>query len=175
MIEDMPSWNPNLRSKTAIRTTDTRYFSDPSIAAAALNIGPGDLLRDPKTFGFVFENLCVRDLRVYAEALHGNVFHYRDKNNLECDAVLHRRDGHYGLIEIKLGGQEAIDQGAMTLQKLASKIDTSRMPKPAFLMVLTAAGNYAYRRDDDVLVVPIGCVTAPRPNSEKFGRGFSIL
>ena len=175
VIEDMPSWNPNLRSKTAIRTTDTRYFSDPSIAAAALNIGPGDLLRDPKTFGFVFENLCVRDLRVYAEALHGNVFHYRDKNNLECDAVLHRRDGNYGLIEIKLGGQEAIDHGAMTLQKLASKIDTSRMPKPAFLMVLTAAGNYAYRRDDDVLVVPIGCVTAPRPNSEKFGRGFSIL
>jgi predicted AAA+ superfamily ATPase len=154
----MPAWNPNLRSKTAIRTTNTRYFSDPSIAAAALDLGPQDLLNDPKTFGFVFENLCVRDLRVYADALHGGVYHYRDKNNLECDAVLHRRDGTYGLIEIKLGGQEAVEHGSMTLRKLADKIDTSRMPKPSFLMVLTAVGHYAYRRQDGVLVVPVGCL-----------------
>ena len=158
VIEDMPAWNPNLRSKTAIRTTNTRYFSDPSIAAAALDLGPQDLLNDPKTFGFVFENLCVRDLRVYADALHGGVYHYRDKNNLECDAVLHRRDGTYGLIEIKLGGQEAVEHGSMTLRKLADKIDTSRMPKPSFLMVLTAVGHYAYRRQDGVLVVPVGCL-----------------
>lgn len=158
VIEDMPAWNPNLRSKTAIRTTNTRYFSDPSIAVAALDLGPQDLLNDPKTFGFVFENLCVRDLRVYADALHGGVYHYRDKNNLECDAVLHRRDGTYGLIEIKLGGQEAVEHGSMTLRKLADKIDTSRMPKPSFLMVLTAVGHYAYRRQDGVLVVPVGCL-----------------
>lgn len=155
VIEDLPAWNPNLRSKTAIRTSDTRYFSDPSIAAGALGIGPQDLLLAPETFGFVFETLCVRDLRVYAEALDGNLYHYRDKSGLECDAVIHRRNGTYGLIEIKLGSEQGIADGVRTLKALADKLDTSKMQKPSFLMVLTALGDFAYRRDDGVLVVPI--------------------
>lgn len=158
VIEEMAAWNPNLRSKTAIRTSDTRYFTDPAIGAAALRIGPQDLLNDPKTFGFLFENLCVRDLRVYADILDGDVFHYRDKNGLECDAVLHRRDGTYGLIEIKLGGQYAIDHGAETLHALAEKINTKQMAQPAFLMVLVGVGKCAYKRRDGVWVVPIGCL-----------------
>ena len=158
VIEEMAAWNPNLRSKTAIRTSDTRYFTDPAIGAAALRIGPQDLLNDPKTFGFLFENLCVRDLRVYADVLDGDVFHYRDKNGLECDAVLHRRDGTYGLIEIKLGGQYAIDHGAETLHALAEKINTKQMAQPAFLMVLVGVGECAYKRRDGVWVVPIGCL-----------------
>lgn len=157
VIEDMPAWNPNLRSQTAIRTSETHYFTDPSIATAALGLGPKDLLNDLKTFGLIFETLCMRDLRVYTEALGGTVYHYRDKNNLECDAVLHLRNGHYGLVEIKLGGKDAIDKGAASLLSLAGKIDTSRMPEPSFLMVLTGIGDYAYRRDTDgVLVVPVG-------------------
>lgn len=152
----MEAWNPNLRSKTAIRTSDTRYFTDPSIATAALGIGPADLMADLNTFGLIFETLCMRDLRVYAEALNGNVYHYRDKDGLECDAVVHLRDGRYGLIEIKLGGDKLIAEGAANLKKLAQKIDTSKMKQPAFLMVLTATGDYAYRREDGVLVVPIG-------------------
>ena len=158
VIEDMPAWNPNLRSKTAIRTADTRYFSDPSLCAAALGIGPKDLEKNPETFGFVFETLCVRDLRVYADALDGTVYHYRDKTNLECDAVLHRRDGSYGLIEIKLGGDYAVEHGAETLKALAERIDTDKMMKPAFLMVLTAVGQFAFQREDGVYVVPIGCL-----------------
>lgn len=156
VIEDVEAWNPNLRSKTAIRSSDTRYFTDPSIATASLGIGPSDLIADLNTFGLIFETLCMRDLRVYAEALNGNVYHYRDKNGLECDAVIHLRDGRYGLIEIKLGGAGLIEQGASTLLSLAAKIDTTKMRVPSFLMVLTAAGDYAYRRDDGVLVVPIG-------------------
>ena len=158
VVEDMPPWNPNLRSKTAIRSTDTRYFVDPSIAAAALGIGPNDLLNDLNTFGFLFETLCVRDLRIFADALNGTVYHYRDKNGLECDAVVHLRNGAYGLIEIKLGGDTLIEQGAASLKDLAAKIDTSRMKAPAFLMVLTGAGQYAYRRLDGVCVVPIGAL-----------------
>lgn len=158
VIEDAEAWNPNLRSKTAIRTSDTRYFTDPSIATASLGIGPKDLIADLNTFGLIFETLCIRDLRVYAEALNGNVYHYRDKNGLECDAVIHLRDGSYGLIEIKLGGDNLINQGASTLLSLADKIDTTKMKKPSFLMVLTAAGDYAYQREDGVLVVPIGCL-----------------
>lgn len=158
VLEDMPAWNPNLRSKTAIRTTSTRYFADPSVAAAALRIGPQDLINDLKSFGFFFENLCVRDLRVYADALQADVFHYRDKNNLECDAVLHRRDGSFGLIEIKLGGKDNIEYGATTLKALAAKLEQGAVQKPAFLMVLIGAGQYAYRRDDGVFVVPIGCL-----------------
>lgn len=158
VIEDLPAWNPNLRSKTSIRTADTRYFSDPSIATAALGLGPDDLLNDLKTFGFLFETLCIRDLRVYTDALLGTVYHYRDKNNLECDAVLHLRNGHYGLVEIKLGGDKFIEEGASTLKALASKIDLQKMREPSFLMVLTAVGRYAYQRDDGVLVVPIGCL-----------------
>ena len=158
VIEDLPAWNPNLRSKTSIRTADTRYFSDPSIATAALGLGPDDLLNDLKTFGFLFETLCIRDLRVYTDALLGTVYHYRDKNNLECDAVLHLRNGHYGLVEIKLGGDKLIEEGASTLKALTSKIDLQKMREPSFLMVLTAVGRYAYQRDDGVLVVPIGCL-----------------
>lgn len=158
VIEDVEAWNPNLHSKTAIRSSDTKYFTDPSIATASLGIGPHDLISDLNTFGLIFETLCMRDLRVYAEALNGNVYHYRDKSGLECDAVVHLRDGRYGLIEIKLGGDNLITQGAETLLSLADKIDTTKMKKPSFLMVLTAVGDYAYSREDGVLVVPIGCL-----------------
>ncbi|MGM9941917.1 MAG: ATP-binding protein [Bulleidia sp.] len=158
VIEDMPAWNPNLRSKTAIRSSDTRYYVDPSIAVAALGIGPEDLLNDLKTFGFLFETLCVRDLRVFADALNGKVYHYRDKNGQECDAVIHLRNGKYGLIEIKLGGSKLIEEGAASLKAMRLKIDTDKMHEPSFLMVLTGTGDYAYRRKDGVYVVPIGCL-----------------
>lgn len=159
VIEDSLAWNPNLRSKTAIRTSDTRYFIDPSIATAALGLGPEDLINDLNTFGLFFETLCVRDLRVYADALGGTVYHYRDKSNLECDAVVHLENGSYGLIEIKLGGDALIKEGAKNLQVLANKLDTIKMKKPSFLMVLTGVGNYAYKRPEDgVLIVPIGCL-----------------
>ncbi len=158
VIEDMPAWNPNLRSKTAIRTSDTRYFVDPSIAIAALGLGPDDLLNDLETMGLLFETLCVRDLRVYADANDGDVYHYRDKNGLECDAVVHLRNGSYGLIEIKLGGETLIEEGASNLNSLANMIDTTKMKKPSFKMVLTAVGQYAYLRTDGVMVVPIGCL-----------------
>lgn len=159
VIEDSLAWNPNLRSKTAIRTSDTRYFIDPSIATAALGLGPDDLINDLNTFGLFFETLCVRDLRVYADALGGTVYHYRDKSNLECDAVVHLENGSYGLIEIKLGGAELIKEGSENLQVLANKLDTTRMKAPSFLMVLTGVGDYAYKRPEDgVLVVPVGCL-----------------
>lgn len=159
VIEDSIAWNPNLRSKTAIRTSDTRYFIDPSIATAALGLGPKDLINDMNTFGLIFETLAVRDLRVYAESLGGKVYHYRDKNNLECDAVVHLRNGSYGLIEIKIGGADLIEGGADSLKTLSDKIDTTKMKKPSFLMVLTGIGDYAYKRPKDgVLVVPIGCL-----------------
>lgn len=158
VVEDLPAWNPNLRSKTAIRSSDTRYYVDPSIAAAALGIGPNDLIQDLKTFGFLFETLCVRDLRVFADALGGNVYHYRDKDGQECDAVIHLRNGKYGLIEIKLGGDKLIEEGAKSLKAMAAKIDTDRMNAPSFLMVLTGIGDYAYRRQDGVYIVPIGCL-----------------
>jgi hypothetical protein len=156
VIEDSLAWNPNLRSKTAIRTTDTRYYTDPSIATAALGLGPEDLINDLRTFGLLFETLCVRDLRIYADPLGGKVYHYRDKNGLECDAVIHLPNGKYGLVEVKLGGKEWIDEGAKTLNTLSAKIDTDRMPHPSFRMVLTGVGEYAYEREDGVLVVPIG-------------------
>jgi len=158
VVEDMPAWNPNLRSKTAIRSSDTRYYIDPSIAAAALGIGPQDLISDLKTFGFLFETLCVRDLRVFADALNGEVYHYRDKDGLECDAVVHLRNGTYGLVEIKLGGDKLIEEGSTNLKALSDRIDTDKMKKPSFLMVLTGTGDYAYRRPDGVYVVPIGCL-----------------
>jgi predicted AAA+ superfamily ATPase len=158
VIEDMPAWNPNLRSKTAIRTSDTRYYIDSSIATAALGLNPDDLINDLNTFGLLFETLCVRDLRVYADALDGNIYHYRDKNGLECDAVLHLPNGSYGLIEIKLGGNKLIEEGAETLKNLQSIIDTTKMKEPSFMMVLIGVGDYAYRRTDGVYVVPIGCL-----------------
>lgn len=158
VIKDLEAWNPNLNSKTAIRTSPTRYFIDPSIATAAMRIGPDDLMNSLFTFGFIFEALCVRDLRVFAEILDGDLYHYRDSNGLECDAVLHRRNGQYGLIEIKLGSDPAIEEGAKNLLKLSSIINKEKMGPPSFLMVLTAVGPYAYRRSDNVYVVPITCL-----------------
>lgn len=158
VIEEMEAWNPNLRSKTAIRTSNTRYFIDPSIAVAALGLGPQDLIEDLNTFGLLFETMCIRDLRVFAEALNGSVYHFRDKTGLECDAVIHLRNGFYGLIEIKLGGDKLIEEGAENLKKLRNKIDTTKMKAPVFLMVLIGVGDYAYRRQDGVYVVPIGCL-----------------
>ena len=158
VVEESLTWNPNLRSKTAIRISDTRYFIDPSIAVAALGLGPNDLINDLNTFGLIFESLCVRDLRVYAESINGNVYHYRDASDLECDAVIHLRDGSYGLIEIKLGGDKLINEGSESLLKLKNKIDTDKMKNPSFLLVLTGAGKYSYKREDGVLVVPIGCL-----------------
>ncbi len=155
VIEDCPAWSPNLRSKTAIRTADTRYFVDPSIATAALGVGPGDLVNDLETCGLLFETLCIRDLRVYAEALDGNVYHFRTKEGLECDAVIHLRNGSYGLVEIKLGGDKLIEEGVRTLKTISEKIDTTRMKEPSFLMVLTGTSPYAYRREDGVYIVPI--------------------
>ena len=156
VVEDIPAWTPKLRSKTAIRTTDTRHFTDPSIATASLGIGPQDLLDDLQTMGLFFENLCIRDLRVFAEALDGNVYHYRDKTDLECDAVIHLRNGSFGLVEVKLGGS-AIDTAAGNLLKLQERLDTNRMKHPSFLMILTGT-KYAYTRKDGVHVVPIGCL-----------------
>jgi len=158
VVEDLEAWNPNLRSKAAIRTGDTRHLVDPSIAAAALGIGPKDLINDLETFGLIFENMAVRDLRVYGEALSGKLYHYRDNTGLECDAVLHRRNGTYGLIEVKLGGEKKIREGVESIMTLADKIDTTKMLKPSFMMVLTAVGDYAYTRPDGVHVVPIGCL-----------------
>lgn len=158
VIEEMEAWNPNLRSKTAIRTSNTRYFVDPSIAAAALGLGPQDLIDDLNTFGLLFETMCIRDLRVFADALNGKVYHYRDKTELECDAVIHLRNGSYGLIEIKLGGDKLIEEGAENLKKLRDRIDTVKMKEPSFLLVIVGVGDYAYRRPDGVYVVPIGCL-----------------
>ncbi len=158
VLEDSSAWNPNLRSKTAIRSSETRYFSDPSIGIAALGIGPNDLINDLSTMGLFFESMCVRDLRVYADALEGQIYHYRDSSGLECDAVLHLRNGNYGLIEIKLGGEKNIEEGAGNLKNLASKIDTLKMKSPSFLMVLTGTSRYAVRRNDGVYVVPVGCL-----------------
>ena len=152
----MEAWDPNLRSKTAIRTSDTRYYADSSIAAAALGIGPDDLFNDLETMGLLFETMAVRDLRVYADAIDASVYHYRDKTGLECDAVIHRRNGSYGLVEIKLGGDSLVEEGCASLKKLAGKIDTDKMSKPSFLMILTANGDMAYRRPDGILVIPIG-------------------
>ena len=158
VLEDSLAWNPNLRSKTAIRSSETRYFSDPSIGVAALGVGPNDLINDLSTMGLFFESMCVRDLRVYADALEGSIYHYRDSKGLECDAVLHLRNGSYGLIEIKLGGEKNIEEGAKNLKLLASKIDTTKMKTPSFLMVLTGTTKYAIRREDGVYVVPLGCL-----------------
>ena len=158
VIEDAEAWNPNLRSKTAIRTSDTRYFTDPSIAVAALGLGPADLMQDLPTFGLLFETLCIRDLRVFSQALHGSVCHYRDKSGLECDAVVHLRDGRFGLVEVKLGGDTLINEGVRTLRTLADRLDKSKMKEPSFLMILTATGKYAYRRSDGVCIVPVTCL-----------------
>ena len=158
VIEDSEAWNPNLRSKTAVRTANTRYIVDPSIGVAVLGLGPNDLLKDLNTMGLFFETLCVRDLRVFADAIDGEVYHFRDRSGLECDAVVHLRNGKYGLVEIKLGGDRLINEGAENLKKLAEKINTEKMNEPSFMMVLVGTGDYAYRRTDGVYVVPIGCL-----------------
>ena len=158
VIEDMHSWNPNLRSKAAIRQSACRYFVDPSIAAAAIGAGPGDLIKDLKTMGLFFESMAIRDLRVYTEALDGSVFHFRDSNGLECDAVIHLHDGRYGLIEMKLGGTQKIEEGAASLTKLYDTLDYTRMNKPSFMMVVVGVGQYAYQRKDGIFVVPLSCL-----------------
>ena len=158
VIEDLAAWNPNIRSKAAIRTTDTRHFVDPSIGTASLGLGPKDLINDLKSFGFFFEDMVVRDLRVYAEALDGKLYHYRDSTGLECDTVLHRRNGSYALLEVKLGGKDLIDEGAANMIKLSQSIDTDKMPAPSFMAVIIGVGEYAYRREDGVYVIPIGCL-----------------
>ena len=158
MIEDLEAWNPNIRRKSAIRTSDTRHFVDPSIGTAALGLGPNDLMNDLDSFGLIFEDMAVRDLRVFAEALDGKLYHYRDSSGLECDTVLHRRNGTYALIEVKLGGEKLINDGAKALKTLAETIDTTKMKNPSFMMVVTAVGPYAYQRPDGVFVVPIGCL-----------------
>ena len=158
VLEDGSAWNPNLRSKAAIRTTETRYFSDPSIGTSALGIGPQDLINDIRTMGFFFENLCVRDLRVYTDVLDGDVYHYRDGSGLECDTVIHLRNGQYGLAEIKLGSETGIEEGAENLRKLENKIDIDQMNAPAFKMIVVGRTNFAYRRDDGIDIVPISCL-----------------
>ena len=157
VVEELSAWNPNLRSKTAVRTSNTRHYVDPSIACAALGVGPRDLLGDLRTFGLLFESMCVRDLRVFSEKLKGRVYHYRDGRGREVDAVVHLRDGRWAAVEVKLASQESIEDAARHLRALADDIDTDKMKPPSFLMVLTAT-EYAYRRDDGVYVVPLGCL-----------------
>ena len=158
VIEDLPAWSPNLRSATVIRSSDTRYMVDPSLAAASMSVSPEKLMKDLNTLGLLFETLCIRDLRVYADTLNGEVSHYRDKDGLECDAVFEMNDGRYGLIEIKLGGDNAIYAAQNSLKTLADKIDTTKIGEPSFRMVLTAVGDMAYSLKDGTLVVPIGCL-----------------
>ena len=156
IVDEVPAWSPALRSKTSIRTAPKRHFADPSIASALMRTSPQGLLKDFNTFGLLFEDLCARDLRVYAQALDGEVFHYHDKNDLECDLVVALHDGRWAAVEVKLGLNEE-DEAAKHLVKMARDIDEQRMRKPSFLMILTG-GQYAYQREDGVLVVPIGCL-----------------
>ena len=156
VTEDLEAWNPRLRSKTAVRTSPTRHFADPAIAAALLGATPRSLLSDFATFGLLFESLCVRDLRVYAEPLRGTVRHYRDKTGLEADAVVSLPDGRWAPVEVKMGASR-IDEGARHLLKLAGRVDAEREGSPSFLMVLTST-EAAYARDDGVLVVPLACL-----------------
>ncbi len=158
VVEDAEAWCPALRSKAAIRMSPTRYFSDPSIATAVLGLGPEDLMNDIRAYGWFFEALVVRDLRVYADALNGSVSHYLDRNGLECDAVVHLRNGTSGLVEVKLGGETLIEEGAKTLNALSGLIDTSRQREVAFKMVVTATGDFAYQRPDGIVICPIGCL-----------------
>ncbi len=154
VIDNIEAWCPKLRSKTDIRTSLKRNFIDPSIGVAALRATDKDLLKDFRTFGFIFESLCLRDLKIYSQCLDGDVFFYRDKSELECDAIVHLKDGRWGAIEIKLGSEEAIEEAAKNLTKLSNIVDTDEMNKPSFLMVLTA-GKYAYKREDGIYIVPI--------------------
>lgn len=157
VIEELPAWNTNLRSKTAIRSSNVRHFVDPPIAVAASGSGPEGLINDLETFGLWFESMCIRDLRVYSDRLKGEVYHYRDARGKEADAIILLRDGRWGAVEVKLGSQDAINEGAANLLKLKDDIDTSKAKEPSFLMILTAT-PYAYRREDGVFVVPLGCL-----------------
>jgi len=156
VVEDLPAWNPAMRSKTALRTSPKRYFVDPSIATAVLRATPQSILKDFNTFGFLFESLCIRDLRIYSQRLDGEVYHYRDKSNLEADAVIHLHDGRWAAIEVKLGSKE-IDEAAQNLLRLKEKIHLGRMESPSFLAVITGT-EYAYQRKDGVFIIPIGCL-----------------
>lgn len=156
VIEDLPAWNPALRSKTPLRTSPKRHFVDPSIATAVMGISAKRLLEDFNTFGYLFESLCIRDLRVYADFLDGNVFHYRDKTGLESDAVLVLRDGSWAAIEVKMGAN-GFDSAAENLRKFVNRVNVNKMREPTFLMILSAT-EFAYRREDGVYVVPLGCL-----------------
>lgn len=158
VVEDMKAWNPNLRSKTMIRTSDTRYFVDPSLATASLRIGPRDLMNDLDMLKSLFEALAVRDLRVYAESLDGDIYHYKDNLDNECDIVIHLRNGRYALLEVKLGGERLIEEGVETLKDVLRRIDTDKMGEPAFMAVVTGTERYAYRRDDGILILPLGAL-----------------
>lgn len=158
VVEDMKAWNPNLRSKTMIRTSDTRYFVDPSLATASLRIGPRDLMNDLDMLKSLFEALAVRDLRVYAESLDGDIYHYKDNLDNECDIVIHLMDGRYALLEVKLGGKGLIEEGVTTLKGVLRRIDTDKMGEPAFMAVVTGTERYAYRRDDGILILPLGAL-----------------
>ena len=157
VIDELSAWSPSLRSKTAIRTSPKRYFADPSIAAAALDVSPDDLINDFKTFGFVFEAMAIRDLKIYAEANGAHLFHYRDKNDFEVDAIIHFGNGKWAAIEIKLYDDDAIEKSCKNLIKFKDNVNNQKMGEPTFLMVLTGTKN-AYRREDGVFVVPIGCL-----------------
>ena len=157
VVEELEAWNPNLRSKVAIRAKNTRHFVDPSIASSALGVGPKGLFLDMKTFGFLFESLVIRDLRIYCDTLNAFVYHYKDQLDREADAVIQFRDGSWALVEVKLGNQEDVDIAASKLIKLAKDIDTQKMGKPAFLMVVTK-GAVALKREDGVYEIPLGCL-----------------
>jgi predicted AAA+ superfamily ATPase len=156
VIEDLPAWNPAMRSKTALRSASKRHFVDPSIPAAVLRANSNSLLHDFNTFGLLFESLCIRDLRVYAQSIDGEVFHYRDKNGLEADAIVHLKDGRWGAVEVKMGAKE-IEKAVENLKNLRDKINLDKMKEPSFLMVLTA-GEFGYQQNDGVFIVPIGCL-----------------
>lgn len=158
VIEDVQAWTPSLRAKDAVRSSDTRYFIDPSIATSALGIGPGELMKDLRTFGFLFETLCMRDLRTYMESFRGSVSHYRDKTGLECDAVLTGENGAYAVVEIKLGGDRLIDEGAESLNRFLRLVNSRHAKPPVFRMVLTAVGEFAYTREDGVVVCPLSAL-----------------
>jgi predicted AAA+ superfamily ATPase len=156
VVEDLLAWAPSLRSKTAIRTTEKRHFVDPSIATAVMRTNPEGILTDFKYFGFLFESLCTRDVRIYSQANDGDVFHYRDKSGLEADLIVRLRDGRWAAIEVKLGNKQ-IEEAAINLLALKKKIDEEKMGKASFLMIITA-GQHAYQRKDGIWVVPIGCL-----------------
>jgi len=156
VVEDLAAWSPSLRSKSAIRTTEKRHFVDPSIATAVMRTNPEGVLMDFNYFGFLFESLCTRDIRIYAQAIDGDVFHYRDKSGLEADLIVRLRDGRWAAIEVKLGNKQ-IEEAAAHLLALKSKINEEKMGKASFLMILTG-GQYAYQRKDGIWVVPIGCL-----------------